>query len=428
MAKLFLSFLGVGNYIPCHYGLPEEVVLSAEKAGKKKKKAQKGSIEGGGEESGVKWRAKDGKFWTLKPVEYVQEALVRVLCHDWGEGDRVVVVTTDDAKKKHWFKEGAERGVGAGQGEGEGKEKLPCLKECLEVATEGTGLTVERLDIPVGLKEGELWEMFRKVYEKIEPGDELYLDITHAFRSIPMIGFTVLEHARSLKEATVEGIFYGAFETLGSARDIKKRLDDENDPLVHDDLEAPVFDLTPLWLSHRWSVGINSFIKYGQAGGLLDVIGEVLRTKHPGTCAPKERSAIIKKRQALESLNNYLIQFSQAHLLGNIPALVGLKSSEMKFDEVLEEMGDLMPQALMGPLVDEFKEAHAPYEVSGGKRILEAIRWCLGHELYPQAMTLAREAVDTAACVEAGISDWWDKDKGRGESHLGGDRVDKGSR
>jgi CRISPR-associated DxTHG motif protein len=51
------------------------------------------------------------------------------------------------------------------------------------------GHRVEWVDIPEGRSEQELWEIFDRVASAVDEGDTILLDITHAFRSIPMIVF-----------------------------------------------------------------------------------------------------------------------------------------------------------------------------------------------------------------------------------------------
>jgi CRISPR-associated Csx2 family protein len=51
------------------------------------------------------------------------------------------------------------------------------------------GDSVEFVPIPEGRSEQELWEIFDRVASAVDEGDTILLDITHAFRSIPMIVF-----------------------------------------------------------------------------------------------------------------------------------------------------------------------------------------------------------------------------------------------
>ncbi len=44
--------------------------------------------------------------------------------------------------------------------------------------------SVEQVEIPIGIDEKEIWNIFEIIFEKINEGDEIYIDITHAFRNI----------------------------------------------------------------------------------------------------------------------------------------------------------------------------------------------------------------------------------------------------
>lgn len=63
MAKVFFSFLGISDYKSCNY------VLAGEK---------------------------------VSNVQFVQEALVKLLCKDWTEEDKVVIFLTEVAKERNW--------------------------------------------------------------------------------------------------------------------------------------------------------------------------------------------------------------------------------------------------------------------------------------------------------------------------------------
>lgn len=66
--------------------------------------------------------------------------------------------------------------------------------------------------IPIGANEEELWEIFKNIFETIGQEEELYIDITHSLRNIPIQLLAVISYARAIKNVTVNGIYYGAFE------------------------------------------------------------------------------------------------------------------------------------------------------------------------------------------------------------------------
>jgi len=50
-------------------------------------------------------------------------------------------------------------------------------------------------------------EIFTSVYSEIEFNDEIYVDVTHSLRNIPIIFMSVLNYAKVTKNCTIKGIF-----------------------------------------------------------------------------------------------------------------------------------------------------------------------------------------------------------------------------
>jgi CRISPR-associated DxTHG motif protein len=107
-------------------------------------------------------------------------------------------------------------------------------KTYLEVLQERLGELVEPVGIPEGRSERELWEIFDRIASAVPERASILLDVTHAFRSIPMIVFAVAAYLRRVKSVRVERIVYGAYEARDPFRP---------DPQPED--RAPILDLTP---------------------------------------------------------------------------------------------------------------------------------------------------------------------------------------
>ena len=106
--------------------------------------------------------------------------------------------------------------LGDGHENHETKERLPRtgLEKCLSEIK--LPCPVTRVEIPEGKSEAEIWEIFNIVFGSLEREDEVVFDITHAFRSIPMLAIVILNYAKMMKKVTLSGIYYGAFEVLGN--------------------------------------------------------------------------------------------------------------------------------------------------------------------------------------------------------------------
>jgi len=180
MAKAFISFLGTSDYSRCRYSLDN----------------QTGDV-----------------------VKYVQEDIVNRFCRQWASSDQIRIFITDDAKLKNWEDNGHEDRVTKKQKSDRGLGS--------RFDEMGLNAAVKRYDIPVGNSEAEIWQIFQIVYESLGEGDEIIFDITHSFRSIPMLFMVLIGYARLLKNISVSGIYYGAFEILGHLSVVEKM--DERD-------------------------------------------------------------------------------------------------------------------------------------------------------------------------------------------------------
>jgi CRISPR-associated Csx2 family protein len=88
------------------------------------------------------------------------------------------------------------------------EEKTYC-----DVLRERLGDRVEFVEIPEGRSEQELWEIFDRVASVVSEKETILLDITHAFRSIPMVVFAVAAYLRRTKSVTFTGLLRHGMET-----------------------------------------------------------------------------------------------------------------------------------------------------------------------------------------------------------------------
>lgn len=117
------------------------------------------------------------------------------------------------------------------------------------------GKLLKTVPIPQGKSEEELWDIFSIVAEHVPPKTSLVIDITHAFRSLPLIVFNVASYLKRIKNVSVERIVYGNFEVRDTSFTPPK---------------VPIFDLTPAVDLQDWLHGIDAFQRRGNAEELAD--------------------------------------------------------------------------------------------------------------------------------------------------------------
>jgi CRISPR-associated DxTHG motif protein len=113
---------------------------------------------------------------------------------------------------------------------------------------------VQEVPIPDGRTEEEVWEIFDRVVSSVEQEDEIAIDVTHAFRSLPMVLVAVAAFLRTVKAVRVRHIFYGCY--------------------MKDEPESPVIDLNLLLELLDWMEATRRFKETGDARW----IGEKLRS------------------------------------------------------------------------------------------------------------------------------------------------------
>ena len=139
--KVFISILGTGPYSECKYSVNETHVLTT-------------------------------RYIQLATLKYLVDKS-KLDGNEWTENDEAIIFLTDKAKSDQW-QNGYAR---------EGKETL--IRDGLEKEFYKMSFPFELTpkDIKDGKDTDEIWEIFDVIYNEINDGDELFLDITHAFRS-----------------------------------------------------------------------------------------------------------------------------------------------------------------------------------------------------------------------------------------------------
>ncbi len=168
----------------------------------------------------------NGKFFETK---FASEAIYRLV--DGITDAEVFVFSTDEAIKKY----------------GNDLKKL---------------INAKCISVPFAKEEKELWNVFEQINKQIETGAEIIIDITNAFRSLQMIYFAIIVYLTALKNVTIKGIYYGAYEDKDKSSDPPK---------------TPVVDLTAIFNMIDWFYAVRIFNDYGLAKPVATIIDEVVK-------------------------------------------------------------------------------------------------------------------------------------------------------
>ena len=300
---------------------------------------------------------------------FVQKSLIEYLQQqeNWGgDSDLVLMLLTDLARKNNWDKNLKTRF---------------CAKLQKEVAYQGLekilldmNLSYQDIAIPDGKDSDQMWEIFEVIFDKLQEGDELYLDITNSFRYLPMLLVVLVNYAKLLKNVKVKAIFYGNYE----ARDKESNI-------------APIMDLLPLSVLQDWTLAASDYLRYGQVEKLFELSESSLipilkNTETRTKDAEKLRSFVTKLKEMVEertTCRGYAIVGSK-----NVRKLK-CTASEIQKVTIVQ----------LRPIFEKIKQSLNDFDAKENVlNCIKAAKWCCDNKLYQQATTMLEVGLGTFLC------------------------------
>lgn len=330
--KVFISFLGATNYGECSY------------------------VRG---------------TFKSKVTRYIQTATLNYLqVEKWSKDDIALILLTDLAEKRNWEDNGHKD-----------KEnnilELPGLKSELEKMN--LPMVVKPIDhLPNGDNEQEIWTIFNRLYGELKDDDELYFDLTHGFRYLPMLVLVMGNYAKFLKQAKVKSITYGNYE--GRNKDTN---------------EALIVDLLPLTVLQDWTFAAADFIENGNGNRL-----EVLTNNHVKSNAQYTKRQKARYEELASSIKSVVEDFKNCRGV-NIANFVNINNMNTIMGLIEYINKDIVP---LSPIIKKIKKDFSVFreseEVANG---FKAVDWCLNHGLIQQATTMLEETIVTYFALRHGI-------------------------
>jgi len=145
-----------------------------------------------------------------------------------------VVLLTPEARETHWE---------------------ACKEEFLRL-----GVTPRDVPIPPGLTNTQVWQIFESICTELSDATNVTVDVTHAFRHVPLVLLASLSYMVSLKRITLQGVYYGAYEARGEGR-------------------APLLNLAPLLDLSEWAYAAKSLVETGNSAWLANALDRERRNR-----------------------------------------------------------------------------------------------------------------------------------------------------
>lgn len=326
--KVFISILGTSNYGPCKYT--------------------------------------QGDF-TSSETHFIQEATLEFLNvkETWTAQDIAYIFLTPTARTSNWqerpvYKGGEEKGY-IGLGPILNEMQLPCPIKTVDITEDGD--------------EQGLWSVFQTIYDELQEGDELYIDITHSFRYLPMLLLVLCNYAKFLKQTKVVHISYGNYEAKAPVK--------------------PLVDLMPLVEVQDWTFAASDFLRNGRTASFTALVKERIQPILKATKGQDEDA------RALRLFLNRLEPLSQSLTSVRGKAIIDGGIFRDLNDSAQNLKNTLIPA--MAPLIDKIKDSFSDFAPTPNiENGFVAAQWCYDKQLYQQSITILQETLKGYTAKQAG--------------------------
>ena len=298
MSKKFITFLGTGPYKECRYKYGNKI---------------------------------------SKEVIFIQEVLIDEICCNFSKDDEILIFLDEGSRIANW--DGLISVIR--------KKHLKC----------------KITDVPIDENtKRDIWEIFNLIYSKVDMKDELFFDVTHSFRYLPMICFSVLSYAKYLKDINVSGIYYGAFELRDKENNI-----------------SPIINLIDCYNIMEWANAADLFTNYG----ITDKLKKLVDKNSENTSQDNSRKLAFNINSISKIMN---CNRGQKIIEGNI-----FKSCSKQIDEISKE--EILP--VFKPILETVQSKIKRFNLNETKNFLPAVEWYLKNDMIPQGITMLQEGLVT---------------------------------
>ncbi|WP_456388287.1 TIGR02221 family CRISPR-associated protein [Desulfolithobacter sp.] len=157
-----------------------------------------------------------------KPTRFVQVAEQMLL--GWDRFDILYIVATSASKERHFDALCQELGRCRGE--------------------------IQLIELDEDMSNAGQWQWFEQIFAVVRDGDELCVDLTHGYRSIPVIFSAAINFLQKTKQVRLVHLFYGAFEK--------------------DRQLAPLVDMRSFFDINIWADAVTRLTRDADARGLAE--------------------------------------------------------------------------------------------------------------------------------------------------------------
>jgi CRISPR-associated DxTHG motif protein len=247
-----------------------------------------------------------------------------------------------------------------------------CAAELREIGT-----AIERVAIPDLVDQTQIWQLFDLLAEALPPPPTpVYLDVTHGFRSLPLIATLAASFLRASRQLRLEGVFYGAYRPGAPT--------------------TSILDLTPLLELMDWAEAASLLERAFDGRRIAELTSTRHRLLRRNSAAPTDQAP-----RHLGNLGQHLQGAALAYRLGRAREFIDhARDLSARLDPALPEAGQWLR-----PLPRLFEKIRSTYPTFPNDPLAaehQLIRLYRDHGQTVQAVGLAREWIVSWAGRHAG--------------------------
>ena len=275
---------------------------------------------------------------------------------------------------------------------------------------------VKVLTVPEGQSEADLWQIFNRLADSVEEGDRILFDITHGFRSLPLLALTVMAYLRLVKPGVdIQKVIYGAY-----------------DAVPRHQAEKPIFDLTLFSELMDWINAVSVF----QASGDLSPVSKLLRQRqgqiyrHPASSEGKN-----ERPKYMQAAGNSMQTVSEALKFNRLQQVQQASQNSIQLLEEAQSEIETWAQPF-SQLIDSVRteleslSADSPADPEGDQNLqkqYQQILWYHQKGQVTHVFLLAREWLVSVGCRQIRL-DWRNSDDRQQMELMLGQRIQQAAK
>lgn len=327
--------------------------------------------------------------------EFVQRSLIRSYYDALSsEESKVTFFLTTTARRRNWDnrlydKRDAETSKRWGEEKTvkEGQKKIGLKQQLQEEFSE---LRIENADICDGNSPEQIMSIFQTIFENIHEKEEVVFDITHGFRSLPMLAMAVLNYAKAMKDIVIKGIYYGAYEAAPKGEPAKR---------------VPIFDLSVYNEILEWSFAAQQFMRYGNTGAMEELFKTLYRNQMRDTDTQELWKSVQRMSYLSKAISTNRGKGTGSGKQKRWPE----QSIRCSYMALKDTDFETLEKSTNRPLTELIRKAEERYSVLDRETNyqvgMEVAKLCVEFHMPQQGFTALQETIKTFLCTKYGLDE-----------------------